>query len=200
MQLKIHLYIEIIFKNFLLGCCILNYHRQRKCFGIKYRCKVTEKYDSTVCVNSNSAVLTVSSSNLPSEKDVAYAYFKTKINKSEEKEEDTTTNIDRDTYKSELPSKSVLAVNLADLNLFFDMKVHAADEKTNINQELLVQNLVSPNANILLTKNIYPRRDLGMDEEGEEKILTWNNVLDVNGTVVFNGFKLRSASTITICK
>lgn len=105
------------------------------------------------------------------------------------------------------------------------MKVHAADEKTIANQKLLVQSLVGSNANVLLTQNIYPRRDLGMAEDGAAKVLIWNNlskelpgpvyavvysekdgayvlngILNANGTAVFNGFKLRAASTITICK
>lgn len=77
------------------------------------------------------------------------------------------------------------------------MKVHAADEKTIANQKLLVQSLVGSNANVLLTQNIYPRRDLGMAEDGAYVL---NGILNANGTAVFNGFKLRAASTITICK
>lgn len=133
--------------------------------------------------------------------------------------------IDYDTFKSEAPSKTVIVTDGIGATSFFDMKVHAADEKTNTNQKLLVQNLVGPKAKVLVTENIYPRRDLGTAENGATKILTWNNlpknqagpvfavvynekdgayvlngVLDANGTAVFNGFKFRDASSVTICK
>ena len=74
-------------------------------------------------------------------------------------------------------------------------------------------------------ENIYPRRDLSIAENGSLQTLTWNNlpknqagpvyavvynqidgayvingILDANGTATFTGFKLRPASTITICK
>ena len=133
--------------------------------------------------------------------------------------------IDYDTFKSEAPSKTVIVADSVGATSFFDMKVHAADEKTNTNQKFLVQNLVGPKAKVLVTENIYPRRDLGTAENGATKILTWNNlpknqagpvfavvynekdgayvlngVLDANGTAVFNGFKFRDASSVTICK
>ena len=133
--------------------------------------------------------------------------------------------IDRDTFKSEAPSKTVIASDTLGAKQFFDLKVHSADEKTITNQELLVQSLIKPNIMILLTENIYPRRDLSITENGSLQIFTRNNlpknqagpvyavvynqidgayvingVLDANGTATFTGFKLRPASTITICK
>ena len=133
--------------------------------------------------------------------------------------------VDRDTFKSEAPSKTVIAADTIGAKSFFDMKVHAADEKTTANQKLLATNLVRADANILLTQNIYPRRDLSITENGSLKVLIWNNlpknqadpvyavvynqidgayvingILDANGTATFTGFKLRPASTITICK
>ena len=134
--------------------------------------------------------------------------------------------IDRDTFKSDAPAHTVIASEAAtDAFGLFDLKVHKPDEKTTANQEFLAKTLVGPNVKILMTQNIYPRRDLSTTENGFAKKLTWNNLpkeqagpvfaviynetdgayvlngtLDVNGTAVFNGFKLRSASTITICK
>ena len=134
--------------------------------------------------------------------------------------------IDRDTFKSEAPNHTVIASETAtDAFGLFDLKVHKADEKSTTNQEFLAKTLVGPNVQILLTQNIYPRRDLSTVENGVLKKLTWNNLpqdqagtvfaviynetdgayvingtLDANGTAVFDGFKLRSASTITICK
>ena len=140
---------------------------------------------------------------------------------------DTATPIiiDHDTFKSEAPSKTVIALNTLGANSFFDLKVHAADAQTQANQKLLAQYLVGPNTKILVTENIYPRRDLSISENGSLMVLTWNNlpknqpggisavvynqidgayeirgILDANGTATFTGFKLRPASTITICK
>ncbi len=138
--------------------------------------------------------------------------------------------IDRDTFKSEAPAETVMVADGVGASSLFDLKVHATDERTNINQKFLAQYLVGPTADVLLTQNIYPRRDLTMAEDGATKTLTWNNlpkyqagpvyaviyneidgayvlngILDANGTAVFNstgfyGFKLRNASTITICR
>ena len=132
---------------------------------------------------------------------------------------------DRDTFKSEAPAKTVVAADAVGAASFLDLKVHGVDEKTSVNQKFLAQNLVSPSVNILLTENIYPRRELGMAEDGAAKTLSWNNLpkdqagpvfavvynqkdgayvlngtLGANGTATFQGFKLRPASTITICK
>ena len=139
--------------------------------------------------------------------------------------EEPEKQIDRDTFKSEAPAKTVIALESLGAKSFFDLKVHAADDKTKANQKFLVQTLVGPDARILLTENIYPARDLSASENGMLQTLTWNNlpknqagpvyaviynqtdkayeisgVLDANGTAVFSGFKLRSASTISICK
>ena len=133
--------------------------------------------------------------------------------------------IDYDTFKSEAPSKTVIATDNIGSQTFFDLKVHSADDKTLTNQKLLVQYLVRLNANIILTQGIYPRRDLSAAENGSLKVLIWNNLpgnqagpvyavvynqtdgayvlngtLDAEGTAVFTGFKLRPASTVTICK
>lgn len=105
------------------------------------------------------------------------------------------------------------------------MEVHEVDEKTKANQQFLVQTLVGPNAQIFVTRNVNIRRELSLLENGSLQTLTWNNlpknqpgaisavvynqidgayvihgILDTNGTSTFTGFKLRPASTITICK
>ena len=133
--------------------------------------------------------------------------------------------VDHDTFKSEAPSMTVVALDTLGAKSFFDLKVHAADDRTKANQTFLVHNYIGANAKILLTENIYPRRDLSTTENGSLQTLTWNNLpknqagpayavvynqtdkayvisgtLDANGTATFTGFKLRPASTITICK
>lgn len=111
-----------------------------------------------------------------------------------------------------------------------EFKIRDADERTKIYQKFLVQVLLGSTADILLTQNIYPRSELTMAEDGATKTLIWRNlpkhrpgpiyaviynvtdgayvlngILDDDGTAVFdstglNGFKLRNASTITICE
>lgn len=140
-------------------------------------------------------------------------------------ETETPVIIDHDTFKSEMPSKTVIVSNTLGAKSLSDLKVHAADDKTKANQAFLVQNYIGANAKILLTENIYPRRDLSTIENGSLQTLTWGNLpknqpgsvyavvynqtdkayvisgtLDANGTATFTGFKLRPASTITICK
>ena len=133
--------------------------------------------------------------------------------------------VDRDTYKSEEPSKTVMSTDTLGSEKFLDLKVHSVDNRTAVNQKFLAQTLVGPNVQILLTEGIYARRDLSVKENGSLETLTRNNlpknqagpvyavvynqidgayeingVLDTNGTATFSGFKLRPASTITICK
>ena len=154
-------------------------------------------------------------------------YIPCKVHGEDEEgeEEDVPALIDHDTFKSEAPSKTVIASDTLGAKQFYDLKVHAADERTKANQELLAKYYVGANAKVLLTENIYPNRDLSTTENGSLQILTWanlpknqagpvyavvynqtdkayviNGTLDANGTAVFTGFKLRPASTITICK
>lgn len=133
--------------------------------------------------------------------------------------------IDYDTFKSEAPGKTVIATDEIGSQTFFELKVHSVDNGTMNNQKLIAQRMVKQNANILLTQSIYPRRDLSDTENGSIKYLIWNNLpknqagpvcavvynqtdgayvingtLDTNGTATFYGFKLRCASTVTICK
>lgn len=137
----------------------------------------------------------------------------------------TEMSVDGDIFKSEAPSKTAIVADLSGAEPFFDMKIHAADDQTRANQKLLAQYYIGANANILVTENIYPRRDISISENGSLKVISWNNlpknqpgavsavvynqidgayvihgILDANGTATFSGFKLRPASTITICK
>ena len=132
--------------------------------------------------------------------------------------------VDRDTFKSEVPSKTVLSTDVKGAEKFLDLKVHAADERTKLNQQFLCNALVRPNAQIFLTENIYPGRALSIAENGSLETLTWNNLpknqsgpvyaviynqtdgayvvpgtLEI-GVATFAGFRLREASTITICR
>ena len=159
--------------------------------------------------------------------DASYmAYLRNLLKADDVKKAPAKVEIDRDTFKSEAPAHTVIASETAtDAFGLFDLKVHKADEKSAANQEFLAKTLVGPSAQILLTQNIYPRRDLATAENGALKKLTWNNLpkdqagpafavvynetdgayvingtLDANGTAAFQGFKLRPASTITICK
>lgn len=132
---------------------------------------------------------------------------------------------DHDTFKSEEPSGTVLASPTTEANKLGDLKVHATDAISTLNQAFLAKTLISPNAHTIVTENVYPRRDLTVTEDGSLQVLTWGNlpkneagpvyavvynqkdgayvlngVLDKNGVATFTGFKLRPASTITICK
>lgn len=136
---------------------------------------------------------------------------------------EASSYVDHDTFKSEMPSKTILAASKADEKDFMDMKIHATDATNNANQRFLAKQLVGNNATELITKDIFPRRDLSITENGEKRILIWNNldikmtgivkavvynqtdgayvingVSDGNGTVKFVDFILRPASTITV--
>lgn len=127
---------------------------------------------------------------------------------------------------SETPARTAISPNSkSNFGTFSDVKVGTPDDKTIANLESIVKALVGPKAQIFLTESIYPRRDLSITEDGSLQTLTWNNLpknqagpvqavvynqidgsyvisgyLDANGAAIFVGFKLRPASTITICK
>lgn len=140
------------------------------------------------------------------------------VSSSEEK------SVDNDTYKSEAPAKTILAIK-TNTNDFLDMKVHPTAVTNNYNQLLLVKKLIGGKASELITKDIFPRRDLSTTENGSKISIVWNDlniktvgvvkavvynqidgayvingVSDGKGNVTFNGFILRPASTVTICK
>lgn len=166
--------------------------------------------------------------------DFSYAQYLAMLAANSDNEEDDTgaglkfssANIDRDTYKSEVPTKTVIASEMFDRKSFIDLKVHEPDSNTKFNQEFLVRCLVPGGGKqIFLTKDVYPGRDLSITENGMTQTISWGNlpknqpgpvyavvynqidgsyvlngILDANGTATFTGFKLRPASTITICK
>ena len=166
--------------------------------------------------------------------DFSYAQYLAMLAANSDNEEGDTgagikfssANIDRDTYKSEVPAKTVIASEMFDRKSFFDLKVHESDSNTKFNQEFLARCLVPGGGKqIFLTKDVYPGRDLSITENGMTQTISWDNlpknqpgpvyavvynqidgsyvlngILDANGTATFTGFKLRPASTITICK
>jgi len=153
-----------------------------------------------------------------------------KANDSKEKDKDEkkqeTVYIDYDTFKSELPSHSVLAMNSADLTDFKDMKVHALSNDVAANQKKLADYYASQmgkKANVLISYGVYSRSDLPLNENGAKKILTWNNLatkaagpiyavcynqtdgaylisgnVNGNGTAAFNDFVMRDATNVTV--
>lgn len=160
--------------------------------------------------------------------DPNYLAYLMRLVKTDDAKEEAPAKVvvDRDTYKSEAPAETVMASESAtDAFGMFDLKVHKPDDKSITNQEFLARTLVNSNVKILLTQNIFPRRDLSISENGALKKLTWNNLpkdqagpvfavvynetdgayvingtLDANGRAAFEGFRLRPASTITICR
>ena len=146
--------------------------------------------------------------------------------KSDKKKEKKEPDIDYDTFKSELPSRSVLAINPDDTSKIIDMKVHALDKKIASNQELLANSFASQlgkKAKIVLSYGVYARSYVPMNEDGAKKTLVWNNLslktpgeiyaicynqkdgayylagtVDAKGTAVFNNFLYRDATNITL--
>lgn len=141
----------------------------------------------------------------------------------EEKAEPVKT--DGDTFKSEAPKNTVICMNALGGQNIYDLEVHAPDARTVANQQLLAQTMVGLDAKFIVTKNFSLRNKLSAAEEGSAQTLYWNNLpkneagsvygvvynqkdgayliagkIDLNGTAVFNGFKIRPTSTITICK
>lgn len=129
---------------------------------------------------------------------------------------------------SEAPARTAISTNSkskSNSGTSIDLKAGTPDNKSIANLESIAKALAGSNVNIIHTENIYPRRDLSITENGSLQTLTWNNlpknqagpvygvvynqtdkayviagVLCADGTAVFSGFKLRPASTITICK
>lgn len=129
-----------------------------------------------------------------------------------------------DTFKSESSSQPPIINTASGENASFDLKVHTTDAISTANQKFLAQNLIRPDVNILITEDITPRKDFHLTKEGGVE-LSWANLpknaagpvyavvynpkdgayvingnIDENGVATFSGFKLRPASTITICK
>ena len=133
--------------------------------------------------------------------------------------------IDRDTYKSSVPSKTVMAID-ANGKMDMDMKVHPSSQQSETNQKFLVNynaGQFGKVPTIILTSDIFMRNDLLSARYCQKDKLVWNNLnykipgnvyavvynetdgaylingtIDANGNATFEGFILRPASTITI--
>ncbi len=91
-----------------------------------------------------------------------------------------TEYVDRNTYKSELPAKTVISQVKADPFSIMDMKVHALDAATTVNQEFLAdyfaKTLGGKGANVITSYGVYATRDLAITEKSQKRTLTWNNL------------------------
>ena len=133
--------------------------------------------------------------------------------------------IDRDTYKSSVPSKTVMSID-ANGKMDMDMKVHPSSQQSETNQKFLVNynaGQFGKVPTIILTSDIFMRNDLLSARYCQKDKLVWNNlnykipgnvyavvynetdgaylingIIDANGNATFEGFILRPASTITI--
>lgn len=179
--------------------------------------KVTFKY-----TYRNSSSPEPKKSEKKTEKKHSYVYY-LPTDEASNVEKTESIIVDRDTFKSELPSKTFLAKK--NDNDFADMKVHSVDDTTRTNQLLLMKNLVGENAVERLTTAIYaPGLGTGADN-GQKRTLVWNDSTNsgipgaavyavvynqtdgayvIRGTytdrstIVFPDFIYRDASTITI--
>lgn len=134
--------------------------------------------------------------------------------------------VDRDTYKTCLPARTVIANVPGNPKQLYELKVHPMSEKDIANQRLLVQAFSGNQGgktSILAEYGIFPRRDLSTNEKGLNLELTWKELeknrpgevmavcynqtdgaylikgyIDENGKAVFNGYKLYEATNITI--
>lgn len=134
--------------------------------------------------------------------------------------------IDRDTYKSCLPSKTVMSGSVTDPKQIFEHKVHEMSKEDTANQELLVSHYAGLNgkrAKIIANYGIFPNRDLAASENGLLQILTWKDLeiktpcvvyavcynetdgayvisgtIDEFGTATLANYKLRPATNITL--
>lgn len=131
--------------------------------------------------------------------------------------------VDRDLYKTEMPSKTIVVINKTWEEDIMDMKLHATAEANVNNQKFLVKQLLGEDAKIVCTWDVFPRRDLSITENGDKRFLVWNNldikttgvvkavvyneadgayiiygVSDGKGSVKFDDFIYRPASTISL--
>ncbi len=143
------------------------------------------------------------------------------------KEEQPTVYVDHDTYKTCLSPGTAMYYNNLTSTIGTDMKVHETDEKNAANQVLLanayMQSLGRNGAKIVSTYDIFSNRTLSSTENGSKQVLKWTNtklpagtvvyaicynqtdgvyylsgVVDKDGTVIFENFILREATTISI--
>lgn len=157
------------------------------------------------------------------------AYLRNMLKEASKSDEDSAkkkdTAVDKDTYKSSVPSKTVTALDATN-KLDMDLKVHPSSEKSITNQNFLANYFAGQlgvKAKIINTDDVFMRNDLLTARYGQKDKLCWNElnykipgavyavvynqtdgaylisgIIDANGNAVFEGFILRPASTITI--
>lgn len=134
--------------------------------------------------------------------------------------------IDRDTCKSCLQSGTIITKKNAAASKIDELKAHEMDEQTQVNQRKILNLYAEQNGfkpNIIVSYDIFPKRDLSLSENGGEQLLIWKNLpyktpgtvyalcynqidgaywiqgtIDSNGTAIFEGYKFRPATSITI--
>ena len=142
--------------------------------------------------------------------------------------EDEKVFTDYDTYKSELPSHTVLATLSKNYSNDYkmDMKAHAPSAATAANQSLLADAFAksyNKTKNIIWSWDIFAKRDLTLSENGgryeinintkatgqagtvymecyspEDKAYTLVGTMDDKGVATFDNFILRPATSVTI--
>lgn len=157
------------------------------------------------------------------------AYLRNMLKESSKSDEGSAkkkdTVVDKDTYKSSVPSKTVTALDATN-KLDMDLKVHPSSEKSITNQNFLANYFAGQlgvKAKIINTDDVFMRNDLLTARYGQKDKLCWNElnykipgavyavvynqtdgaylisgIIDANGNAVFEGFILRPASTVTI--
>ena len=141
--------------------------------------------------------------------------------------DEETVFVDRDTFKSEVASKTILAVNPANSAEYMDMKAHALDARTTTNQAFLAnyyaKSLGGSKANVVIHYGVYTRRALNTAEKGTKRTLVWKNLsgtkagaiyavcydidnkayllsgtVDANGTATFKDYIYSEACNMTL--
>lgn len=136
--------------------------------------------------------------------------------------------IDRDTYKSCLPARSLLVEKNNNPTDLIELKAHEMSAKDSVNQKMLADayaGIDGKKAMVVCEYSAYPKRDLTVTEDGSKVSLIWSNVPAKEGDVIFavgynqtdgayymksvvdkekkikfDSFKLRVASNITLFK
>lgn len=143
--------------------------------------------------------------------------------KFEKRDEDIKKNPDKDTFKSEIPSKSIIAGSEGS-GAFVDLKAHKMTTRDSVNQSFLAQSfalLEGKKANILLEYSVYNAEPAIQSGEKKNIILSnvpanpgdnlyaigYNNedgaylmkgVVDLNKNVTLADFRMRGNSNITL--
>ncbi len=132
-----------------------------------------------------------------------------------------------DDLQSELPTGTITCVNMQEQDDVWDLKAFSPNETSSVNQSILanayIQELHGKNAEIIMMKDVYPRRNLSANESGNHCMMYWKNIglpsktcvyavvyteadgvyylqsnVNDEGGLVFEDFILRDASTISL--